>query len=67
MPKKPEKKKPGPQPKPEGERAKLASTKLAPDVWAWVQEVGDGSVTRGLRLVVTAARKKNPEKSSYRD
>ena len=63
MPKKTAKKKPGPPPKPAGERAKMASTKLDPDLWAWVAEQGGGSVTRGLRLVATAARAQTTEKN----
>lgn len=53
----PKKRKPGRPPKPEAERARLVSTKISPAAYAKCVEVGDGSASRGLRLIVEAAAK----------
>lgn len=52
--------KPGPKPRQPDQLALVVSTRLPPDVRAWLAEQGGGSVTRGLRLVVTAAYVSRP-------
>jgi len=64
MPKKTAKKKPGPVPLADHLKSRMASTKLAPDVWEWVRTQGGGSVTRGLRLVVIAHREMTTRNNS---
>lgn len=46
------KKKTGPPPKPEAEKARLRSTTLPPAVDDWLQQIGAGSVSRGMRAVL---------------
>lgn len=40
---------------PNGANGQVVYTRLPPEVRAWVAEQGGGSVTRGLKLVVTRA------------
>jgi len=46
-------KKTGPPPKPEAEKARLRSTTLPPAVDDWLQQIGAGSVSRGMRVILT--------------
>ena len=57
----PARKRTGPKPKPESERSRSVNTTLPPEVYAYAAQVGDGSASRGLRMIAAAAESTRAE------